>query len=141
MTLVFAKSRTQGGIKEALFSHRTVAYFGNTLVGSENLLEALFFASIKNENPKLQLINEGSGVVYIENNSDIDYELELLQPGVGFNAPASLTLKAHQITPLSFTGNSDEISTAKNINVYYSIKNLFTASDQNLVITFTFRNI
>ncbi len=140
MTLVFAKSRTLAGLKEAMFSGRALAYFENTLVGSENLLEALFFASIKIEKQLLKLVNEESATVYIHNNSDIDYELELLQPGVGFNAPDKLKLKAHHIAPLTLTGNSDEVNTAKNLDVYYHITNMYTASDENLVITLTLRN-
>lgn len=140
MTLVFAKSRTQGGIKEALFSRRTAVYFDNTIMGQSALLEPLFFASIEYKNPALKLVNEESSAVHIKNNADVDYELELVQPGVGFDAPNAITLKAHYLTSLTFTGNSDEIQKTKNINVYYRVKNMFTASDENLVVTFTFRN-
>jgi predicted metal-dependent phosphoesterase TrpH len=140
MTLVFAKSRTEGGIKEALFGRRTVAYFDNTLMGQTALLEPLFFASLKYEKTPLKLKNGVSKRVYITNHSDIDYELELVQPGVGFDAPASVTLKAHHITSLNFSGNSDEVGQAKNIDVYYRVKNMFTSSSENLLVTFTFQN-
>lgn len=140
MTLVFAKSRTEGGIKEALFSGRTVAYFGNTLIGKSALLEPLFFASLKYDKTPLRLKNGVSKVVSLTNNSDIDYHLELLQPGIGFDAPETITLKAHHVTPISLNGNSDEISQAKEINVYYNVTNVFTGSNENLVITFSFLN-
>lgn len=140
MTLVFAKSRTEGGIKEALFSRRTVAYFGNTLVGNAAFLEPLFFASLKYEKKPLHLKNGSSKVLSLTNNSDVDYELELLQPGIGFDAPENVVLKAHHVTPVLLNGNSDEISSAKEINVYYNVKNMFTASHENLVITFSFPN-
>ena len=84
LTLVFAKSRTIGGIKEALFSRRTVVYYGNTLVGESKYLEPLFFESLEFDKTSLGLRNKGSRSVQIKNNSDVDYELELLQPGVGF---------------------------------------------------------
>lgn len=140
LTLVFAKSRTRGGIKEALFAHRTAAYFNNTIIGHSDLLEPLFFASLQYENTPLKLKNESSSTRYIKNNSDVDYELELVQPGVGFEAPNSLTLKAHHVTSLNLTGNSDEIGNTQKVNVYYRVKNMLTASDENLVITFTFQN-
>jgi hypothetical protein len=38
VTLVFAKTRTAEGIKEALFDRRTVVYFNNTLIGREQFL-------------------------------------------------------------------------------------------------------
>jgi predicted metal-dependent phosphoesterase TrpH len=140
ITLVFAKSRTKGGIKEALFARRTAVYFDHTIMGHSDVLEPLFFASLKYDNTPLKIKNEQSSAVYIKNNSDVDYELELVQPGVGFEAPNSLTLKAHHVTSLSLTGNSDEIENTQKVDVYYYVKNMFTASDENLVITFTFQN-
>ena len=140
LTLVFAKSRTEGGVKEALFNRRTVVYFDNTLVGNSALLEPLFFASLKYDKVPLKLRNGGSKVISVTNNSDVDYELELIQPGVGIDAPETLILKAHHVTPITLSGNSDEIAWAKEINLYYNVKNMFTASDENLAITFSFLN-
>ncbi|MEN8116254.1 MAG: Sb-PDE family phosphodiesterase [Bacteroidota bacterium] len=140
LTLVFAKSRTGGGIKEALFSRRTAVYFDNTLMGQSSLLEPLFFASLQYDQSPLKLSNGTSKVVCIQNNSDVDYQLELVQPGVGFDAPEEVTLKAHHVTSVNLSGNSDEVGSARNIDVYYRVKNMFTASDENLVVTFSFRN-
>lgn len=140
LTLVFAKSRTEGGIREALFARRTVVYFDNTLAGKSNFLEPLFQASLKYDSTPLRLLNGSNKMVYITNTSDVDYELELLQPGVGFDAPENVTLKAHQVSVLNLAGNSDEIASVPEINVFYTVKNLFTASDENLVITLSFRN-
>ncbi len=140
MTLVFAKSRTMGGVKEALFSRRTAIYFDNTLMGQSDFLEPIFFASLEIENEPLRLINKASKVLMIKNNSDVDYELELVQPGVGFDAPETVFLKAHHETSLSFSGNSDEINNSRKIDVYYRVKNMFTNVNENLLITFTFRN-
>jgi len=140
MTLVFAKSRTEGGVKEALFARRTAVYFDNTLMGKASLLEPLFFASLKVDAAPLKLKNGTNKMVYVRNISDVDYELELLQPGVGLDAPENVVLKAHQVTVLNLAGNSDEIASAAEINLYYTVKNLYIASDENLVVTFTFRN-
>jgi len=140
LTLVFAKSRTEDGIKEALFARRTAVYFDHTIMGQSNVLEPLFFASLEYNNKPLHIKNEASGDVYIKNNSDVDYELELVQPGVGFNAPETVTLKARHVTALTFTGNSEEIANTRKIDVYYAVKNMFTASYENLLVTFSFRN-
>ncbi|MFV0591893.1 MAG: Sb-PDE family phosphodiesterase [Draconibacterium sp.] len=141
MTLVFAKSRTEGGLKEALFSRRTLAYFDNTLMGQSSLLEPVFFASLEYDKAPLHLANGTNKVLYLRNNSDVDYELELVQPGVGLDAPEKLMLKAHHVTPLSLSGNSDEIVRTGEINLYYSVKNMFTGPGDNLVVTFTFKNL
>ena len=140
MTLVFAKSKTEGGIKEALFARRTVAYFENTLVGRSSLLDPLFHASLKYDKAPLHLANGINKAVKVTNQSDIDYELELVQPGIGLDAPEDITLKAHHVTILNLSGNSDEIANAKEINLYYAVKNVYTAPEENLVVTLTFLN-
>lgn len=140
MTLVFARSRTEGGIREALFARRTVAYFNNTLAGGANLLEPLFFSSLKMNNPAGKLRFGETKRVSIENNSDIDFELELVQPGIGFDIPEKIMLAAHRITPLEFTGNSEQVSEMSELKAYYRVKNLLVSSKDNLIITFTFSN-
>lgn len=140
LTLVFTKSRSEGGIKEALFNRRTVVYFENTLVGESTFLEPLFFESLDFDYEPLKLQNETSKTVQIKNSSDVDYELELLQPGIGFDAPQSIILKAHHVTALQFSGNSEEISRMKKLDVYYEVKNLKTSRNENLVVTFSFQN-
>ncbi len=140
LTLVFVKSRAKGGIKEALFNRRTAVYFGNTLIGKSIYLEPLFFASLDYDNSPLRLENKINKLVQIKNNSDIDFELELLQPGVGFDVQEKIILKAHHVTLLEISGNSDEVKNMKKLNVYYEVKNMKIASDENLVVTFSFQN-
>lgn len=140
MTLVFAKSRTQGGIKEALFNRRTVVYANNILAGDANFLNPLFFASIEFEKKPVKLKNEESRTIFIKNNSDINYELELAQPGIGFDAPEKITLIAGQITAVEITGNSNEVAQIKNLDVYYEVKNLKISNSENLVVTLSFQN-
>ncbi|MBN2635985.1 MAG: hypothetical protein JXR61_06925 [Prolixibacteraceae bacterium] len=140
MTLVFAKSRTQAGIKEALMNQRTIAWFNNTLVGKSQLLNQLFFASLELSNLPLQLENKVRKYIYIRNNSEIDYELELVQPGIGFDAPESIRLKAQHVTPVQLTGNSDEVMQMKELDIYYQVKNLITDKGEGLIATFSLRN-
>jgi len=141
MTIVFSKSRTAGGIREALFSKRTISYFGNTLVGESTLLDQIFFASLEYQNTPLKLENEVTKTISIKNNSDIDYELELVQPGVGFDAPTEIKLPSHRIVSFELTGNSDEVNLMKNLNIYYKVKNLVVGVDENLIVTFSIQNI
>lgn len=140
LTLVFAKSRTLGGIREALFNRRTVVYFENTLAGESTYLNPLFFASLEFDKEPLKLKNKESKIIFIKNNSDINYELELAQPGIGFDAPGKVTLAARQITTLELSGNSDEVALMKSLRIYYEVKNLKVSSKNNLVITFSFQN-
>jgi 3',5'-nucleoside bisphosphate phosphatase len=140
MTLVIAKSRTEGGIREALFSRRTIAFFNNTLVGKASLLESLFFASLKIYNLPVRLRNGETKRIEIENNSDVTYELELAQPGLGFDAPQSVVLKPHRITSVELSGNSGQVAEMSILKTYYQVKNMWIGSSENLVITFNFKN-
>ena len=140
MTLVFSKARTQTGIKDALLAQRTLGWFGNTLVGNSIYLDQLFFASLEYDNSPLRLENNVRKYINIKNNSDIDYELELVQPGIGFDAPTTLSLKAQHVAQLELTGNSDEVKEMKSLDVYYQVKNLIAENGEPLVITFSIQN-
>ncbi|HHT29572.1 PHP domain-containing protein [Petrimonas mucosa] len=71
MTLVFAKEYSEEGVKEALFSGRTVALYNNILSGDEALLKSLIKASLS-----IRVINQQKGVIEITNNSDIAYGIK-----------------------------------------------------------------
>ena len=140
MTLVFVKNKSEAGIKEALFNRRTALYYDNMLVGQPQYLEPIFFGSLEFEQKVLKLKNKESCTVQIKNNSDVDFELELIQPGIGFEAPENITLKAHHITPLQLNGNSDEIDSSEKLDIFYEVKNMKVSNEDNLVITFSFEN-
>lgn len=140
MTLVFAKSKTRQGVKDALFSQRTAVYFENMLMGKPTILEPLFFASLSIDSAPLNLTKGEARFVEVENNSDVDYELELVQPGVGFDAPETIMLKAHHATPVELRGNSDELAAMDELKAYYKVKNMHVGADENLVVTFSFTN-
>lgn len=68
MTLVFAKEKSEAGIREALFAGRTAAYFDGKLVGPEEYLRPLVKASFK--------IRDINGKAYeITNTSSITYRM------------------------------------------------------------------
>jgi hypothetical protein len=140
LTLVFAKSRTEGGIREALFNRRTVAYFDNILLGEARFLEPLFFESLEYKKTPLRLKNGETSQLSIRNNSDLNYDLELVQPGVGFDAPETITLKAGHETSIELSGNSDQVANMSTLTVHYQVKNLMVSPDMNLVVSFSFRN-
>ncbi len=140
MTLVFAKQKSMESLKEALFAKRTVAYIGNKLYGSSQYMQPLFFNSIKIVGLPVQLQNRKVASVMIKNISDIDYELELVQPPVGFECAENVVLKAHHSTRIELTGNSDEVANMEELLVYYTVKNITTAPGENLVVTLKIHN-
>ena len=75
MTLVFSKTKSLDGIKEALLTRRTVAFFNQHLAGSKENLEALFYSCIS-ANIVQTNKNKNRYIIEISNNSDILYILK-----------------------------------------------------------------
>ena len=73
MTLVFAKERTKESLREAMFDNRTVAWFGDKMIGRENILVQLFEASL--EVQKTNRGDEDELVVKVKNISEIPFQL------------------------------------------------------------------
>lgn len=71
LTLVFATERSEGGVREALFNGRTIAYFEEKLMGKSALLEAFFLESLYLKH------KEGSKRFSFFNPTDICLHLEL----------------------------------------------------------------
>lgn len=71
MTLVFVKERSEEGVKEALFAGRTVAFYGNELVGNEEYLKELVQKSLS-----IKVIDEKKGGIEICNKSDITFSIK-----------------------------------------------------------------
>jgi hypothetical protein len=84
VTLVFAKTRDLGGVKEALAAGRTLAWLDTQVWGSEQWLKALWSASVRAEPATAT-----AGAVLtlsLRNLSAIDYDVEIV------GAPAWLAL-------------------------------------------------
>lgn len=94
VTLVFAKERTEEGVKEALFDRRTVVYYKDLLIGRETFLIPLLQASItvkeagytgKTDVLKVVLVNGTNSPVILSNKTGFtlhsNYDVITLQPG------------------------------------------------------------
>lgn len=72
LTLVFAKERSDKGIKDALFQGNCVAFFNGQIAGKMELLTSLIRASLD-----IKVLNQDKNLVEISNDSDIDYRFTL----------------------------------------------------------------
>lgn len=86
ITLVFSKSETEEGIKEALFAKRTVILFDGMLAGKKELLDKLFRACVRWKKIK-------NGYVELSNISDLNYIL--LIDNCRYQLPAHKTVRLH----------------------------------------------
>lgn len=117
MTLVFAKKRTEESVREALFAGRTVAWFGNFLAGSEELLSAIFKASVE-----AKFIEETKKVkIYeVKNLSDVAFQL-VSADGTQLKIPANCETRVN--IPL-------------NNDLHFEVTNLLITATKNLNINF-----
>ena len=75
LTLVFAKEKTEAGIKEALFARRTVVYYKNILAGKDEFLVPLIRQSL---NIKSGIYKDDTDVltIVIENKTNAEFILQ-----------------------------------------------------------------
>jgi 3',5'-nucleoside bisphosphate phosphatase len=89
VTLVFSKGRSTAELREALFAGRTLAWFGDTLAGSETYAAPFVMSCLGAGNVYRQ--DEKYSWREITNNSDIPYEITLQgEPGKGAGRRISL---------------------------------------------------
>jgi len=126
-TLVFARERSAGSIKEALIERRTAGVIDGKIFGDPRFLEAIFNESVAIEDPSLTINVQGSGGVQIYNSSDIDFHLVGGKADGILEVPEQITLPAGKIVTLGVRGTSDTLSGEKKVPVTYGVKNLLSA--------------
>jgi hypothetical protein len=75
MTLIFAKEKTLEAMREALEAHRTLAYSFDQIAGDEDLLKALFQASVKTQ--FIRIDSKGRTIFNLTNFSSIPYAVKI----------------------------------------------------------------
>jgi hypothetical protein len=125
MTLVFARDRSEEGVKEALFSRRTVAFAGEQLMGAEDLLLQLFNASVNIHPPFLKKKTKGRMMVYreLENPTDLTF---ILEEAGKVEENGKIRLNPRSIQILSYPAGKDELK--------YLLVNCWTGSREHPVI-------
>lgn len=89
MTLVFAKERSFKGVREAIESARTIAWFDYQLAGPEDLLNQLFETSVKLTPAYYE--NDDMKFMELKNNSDLQFSFLNETPENG--APSKFLLE------------------------------------------------
>jgi hypothetical protein len=92
MTLVFAKERSAGSLREALFAGRTMVWFRDVLAAKEEFARPFFYQCISVGKPYF----EDKENIYFEVTNKCDIPFRLIN-GVR-NAPSEITLAANSAT-------------------------------------------
>lgn len=134
MTLVFARERSEEGIKEALFAKRTALYFGDYVVARQPEAEGLFKASVsasstfevRNGEPILRIKLENQSDIPFEIRLGANYDVELYPMGQVKLAPkasAEVILKSLWDSP-------------KQVELQVEVTNVLTSPDEGLKTSF-----
>lgn len=137
ITLVFAKDKSEASIKEAMLKGRTAAYFDNTIIGHQNHLKQLFEASVKVIDLPM-IVETFSRYIQFENNSDIDYELQLIEKPEGTKMPEEMHLKSNKVTLQTMGLYNDKMIQADSLKAKYQVLNFKSISGEPIIIEFTF---
>lgn len=111
MTLVFSKDRNTEGVKEALFAKRTIGYFGDTFVGSDELIRELFNASVILHPNFRSAEVKGKKTLYaeLENSSDLPFILQKTGDRGRKDSPEIIELWPRTIKTISFSEEQDKL--------------------------------
>ncbi|MGW8179780.1 MAG: Sb-PDE family phosphodiesterase [bacterium] len=134
LTLVFVKENSLAGIKEALFARRTAVYSGNTLVGGEKFLSAIFDNSVSLKNSSLSISDAGSAYLQIRNESDISFQLEGDNQFEEISVPESLMIQANRTVLLRIQAESKELTETRSYALSYRVENLKIAPETGLPV-------
>jgi hypothetical protein len=137
MTLVFAKERSEQGIREALESHRTAGFYNDTLAGRTEILEPFFLASVEftrsNYKPSGKRI-----IVQLRNTSSIPYSIYLVSSNPGIRPATSIYLPALKTISWEM-GFDGKVFTGKEVKLQVRVGNMFTNEGQNLNTELSFQ--
>ena len=119
MTLVFAKERTLDALKEAMFTGRTLAYFGDMVAGKLEYAKPFFYQCISVRKPYTG--NDRNIYFEVINKSDIPFYLVNGPAG----APASIKLSANSVTRVA-------VSKKVTVPLIYDVRNVITGENEVL---------
>lgn len=137
ITLVFSKDNSVASIKEAMFKGRTAAYFDDTIVGDYNYLKQIFEASVKVIHLPM-IVDYLSRSIQFKNNSDINYELELVEKPKGTKMPKVIVLKSNKTTLQTMKLYNENVIQAESLKGTYHVKNFKSISGEKVLVEFNF---
>ncbi len=135
ITLVFAKARTPGALKEALFARQTAVYSGNLLVGDEKFMRPLVTSAIQVKTPALTLRNKQRKLVQLHNASDVEFTLKRAGELKEISFPSEVILPPRKTVLVPVTATSAGKGVAQRTQLPYKVSNVLTGPDQPLGIT------
>ena len=134
MTLVFATSRTEEAVKEALFSGKTVVYTDDMLIGKPEFLKAIFQNSVNVKVKESDFAQAGTFYVQISNNSEVPFRLVSQKQSGGIEYPEEVTLWPERTVILELSTGNRSVKDPAGIRLPFIVKNLLINKDTGLPV-------
>jgi len=134
VTLVFAASRTEEAIKEAVMARRTAVHAGNLLIGEEQFLSPLFHGAIELKTPRVAIKGKGRVLLQVFNRSPVNFELESNGTLADVSLPKAVTFYAGKTSLLEITGKANADPGEKTLALPFRVRNLKTAPEKPLAV-------
>lgn len=135
ITLVFAKDRTPGALKEALFARQTAVYSGNLLVGDEKFMRPIVAGAIQVKTPELSIKGKQRKLVQVHNASDVEFTLKRADTVKGVSCPSEIILPARKTILVQVTASQADGGRNQKIQLPYKVTNVLVGPDQPLQVT------
>lgn len=136
LTLVFAKEKTREALREALFAHRSVAFYDNFLYGEPKYLKPLFHNSLQYaENVAFR--ESGRTPIALHNASDVGFELKATgsKTKIGYS---DLTVPAHK-TAILWLKPKEKLAQGEKISLKFSVQNLLHTPEKPIEVELKFQ--
>lgn len=135
-TILFAKERSEKGVKDAIVNRLTVAYHEGYFYGREDLVRQIFENSIE-----VNLIPGSDLNAYLEikNKTNIVWKLNVVdKKGLSLSTPSPLSRKEIVLdanATIALKINKSEKSKGKTYKPVFSVENTYVRSDKHLLWT------
>jgi 3',5'-nucleoside bisphosphate phosphatase len=134
MTLVFAKTRTTEGVREALKNGRTAVWYKQTLYAQEEFARPLVEQSLRIMNPIILFNDQNRGSMILQNQSDLELHLKPSLHISGLNLPDSIIIPPGGTVQATISSPARVINGIMAFNTYWNVMNVFTSPDTNLTL-------
>jgi hypothetical protein len=134
MTLVFAVSRTEEAVKEALLSGRTVVYTDDMLIGKPEFLRAIFQNSVNIKVRDTDFKKAGTYYVQVANNSEVPFALVSTEQPENLEYPQEITLWPERTIIMELKAGIMSVRDPDGIRLPFVVKNLLINKDTGLPV-------
>jgi hypothetical protein len=134
MTLVFATSRTEEAVREALFSGRTAVYTDNLLLGKEEFLKPIFQNSVEILNNDLDINKDSIFYVQVANRSEVPFYLVSNEQPEGIEYPEEIILYPERTIIMEIKTGRQNVNVQHGIKLPFIVRNLLINKDRGLSV-------